>query len=145
MVSKLRIIWKQTVPPTNSAPGGVSVEVTLKDVGQLGLRSDILPHNYQTEGHLGKIPYPVFDCRNFTDPMTHGRCAWASIQISSGTWLNASIFVSGIATLTMIAPLPAGVTASVVPTASAYGWGAIPLMNVYSGELPVLPWNETLV
>ena len=42
----------------------------------------------------------------------------------------------------------AGATKAV---ASSYGWGSIPMLNVYradmegeDGQLPVLPWNRTL-
>ena len=49
---------------------------------------------------------------------------------------------------TRTAPPPANATGVV---ASQYGWGAIPMLTVYSaelagedGQLPVLPWNVSL-
>ena len=121
----------------------MSVQVTLKDAQDA--LTDQYPFNYITE-HLGRIPYAVFDCKNLSAALTHEMCAWASIQVSSGEWLNASVVDSGNATVTLTAPLPPhGDADGSVPIGSSYGWGPIPLMNVYTkGGLPVLPWNRSL-
>eukprot|EP01052_Picozoa_sp_SAG31_P020137 SAG31_NODE_1501_length_8085_cov_3.043201_1_plen_944_part_10 len=71
-----------------------------------------------------------------------GTCAWAAVQLSSGEWINTTVASQG---QTVVMTVVAKATETV--TATAYGWGPIPLMNIYDKGtgLPVLPWNHSLV
>lgn len=105
--------------------GIATVSVTLADVGESGLTTDVYPANY----------VPKLICANNTN------CAWASIELASGDSLNATVTASGSALL-----LQAAVPKGAVITASSYGWGPIPLMSAYDvvTQLPVLPWKRNL-
>ena len=101
-----------------------SVTVKFNNVGATGLRDDQYPFNY-----LGG----AFNC-----VQNAGKCAWAELQFSNGSWINATITLAAAGTaLTLTAQ--AGVGA---PVASRYGWGAVPMLSVYDKQtgLPVLPW-----
>lgn len=72
----------------------------------------------------------------------HGTCAWASIELSTEGWVNATAVVSnGMMTLIASTENP---TQSIL--ASSYGWGSVPMLTVYDAgtDLPVLPWNRSI-
>ena len=110
---------------TSASPPSATVQ--FNDVGAAGLRDDQYPFNY-LDG--------AFKCSQ-----NAGKCAWAELQLSNGSWVNATVTLAvGGAGLTLTAPAStAGVGA---PVASRYGWGAVPMLSVYDKEtgLPVLPW-----
>ena len=116
-----------------NSPAAGSVTVTLQDVGGNGLRDDQYPFNY-----LGGS----FDCNKHI-----GKCAWAELQLSNGSWVNATISLgeekvtkeSNHVSVTLSTPASAGVV-----VASRYGWGAVPMLSIYDKDtdLPVLPWRE---
>jgi len=111
----------------------VSVTITLKDVGKSGLE-DVYPYNYLGLGRS--------TCADLSANGSKLVCAWASIKLSSGEWVNATASAIG-QKMSLTAPVPMGAISSVVAT--AYGWGPIPMMNMYDAitRLPVLPWNRT--
>jgi len=104
-----------------------SVKVTLNDVSDGGLRDDQYPFNY-----LGG----TFDCNK-----NAGQCAWASLQLANGSWVNATITLSKDEIMLSV---PAAYSGAGAPVASRYAWGAVPMMSVYDKQtdLPVLPWSE---
>ena len=77
-------------------------------------------------------------------------CAWASLKLADGTWVNATISVTAPDEITLT--VAAGITLSAAatvgpPVASSYAWGANPMMNVYDKTtgLPLLPFNSSFV
>lgn len=126
---------------SDAHPGGsaaVSVEVTLRDVGAGGLKTDVYPHNWAAlhDRCNGSSMYP-------------GTCGWAAIQLAGGAWVNASVAVSGATRLTLtaeVAELQDALHLRGPPTATAYGWAPVPMMNAYEvgTGLPVLPWNRSI-
>jgi hypothetical protein len=111
-------------------------QVTLADVGVGGLTTDVYPHNWAAlHGRCnGSSMYP-------------GTCGWGAIQLASGSWLNASVAASGVRQLTLTAAVPAAESSDGrPPTATAYAWAPVPLMNAYDkgSGLPVLPWNRSI-
>ena len=156
------------------AGGGstVSVSVSLHDVSAAGLHA-IYPANYdppQIGSNWSHIPgasgFGHTDC-SATFPATwpNGtnynasmelQCAWASIEVG-GAWHNASANVGASGkemVLTAAVPASSVVAAAaaavggvpLVATATSYGWGPIPMMNIYNkdSDLPVLAWNKPL-
>ena len=112
---------------TSGSPPSVTVQ--LNDVGAAGLRDDQYPFNY-LDG--------AFDCKQ-----NAGKCAWAELQLTDGSWVNATITLAvGGAGLTLTAPGAPAQSAPGAPVASRYGWGAVPMLSVYDKQtgLPVLPW-----
>jgi sialate O-acetylesterase len=112
-----------------------SATITVDSVSAVGLSADTRPFN---EGQV--------NCS-----LPQAGCAWASLKLADGTWANATIAVSddkqGITfTVPNLARLSAAAQAG-PPTASAYGWGANPMMTVYDKgtDLPLLPWNSSFV
>lgn len=125
-----QLFWKSpTFHSQVSVESPPSVIVTLNDVSPSGLRDDQYPFNYLD----GK-----FNCTAQSD-----KCAWASLQFADGSWVNATVKVSSEANKLMVAA-PASHLNAGAPVASRYGWGAVPIMNVYDKDtaLPVLPWSE---
>lgn len=123
------VMWKS--PSFYSQVASASppaVTVTLQDVSSRGLRDDQYPFNYLNG---------AFNCVPSTPP---GMCAWATLLLFDGQWVNASISVTGnqmkLVALESSSLFP--------PKASSYGWGAVPMMSVYDRqtELPLLPWIE---
>ena len=110
---------------TSASPPSATVQ--FNDVGAAGLRDDQYPFNY-LDG--------AFKCSQ-----NAGKCAWAELQLSNGSWVNATVTLAvGGAGLTLTAP--ASTDGAGAPVASRYGWGAVPMLSVYDKEtgLPVLPW-----
>jgi len=118
--------------------GAGEVTVWLNDVPEVGLKMKDA-FNEKTAGK---------SCAawNSKAPRT---CASVELQFndSAKTWVLAAVAL-GADKKTMIlkAAPPQG---STMVLASRYGWGAIPMMSVYSadldgqdGQLPVLPWNR---
>ena len=77
-------------------------------------------------------------------------CAWASLKLADGTWVNATTSVTAPDEITLT--VAAGITLSAAatvgpPVASSYAWGANPMMNVYDKTtgLPLLPFNSSFV
>ena len=72
-------------------------------------------------------------------------CAWATILVANGTWLNASVTASASGQeLVLSAAVPHGMSADqATPVGSSYPWGSVPMMNAYDrgSALPVLPWT----
>lgn len=76
-----------------------------------------------------------------------GVCAWASLHLADLGWLNASVRLApGGRALVLEAALPPAARATDSVLATSYGYGDIPLMNVYDVDtgLPVLPWNRSI-
>jgi len=131
---------KQWRSPTYKAATGTvassiaTVTVTLNDVGEQGLTADVHPYNYLSSGSA---------C-----PTEITYCVWASITLSTGHTLNATVTTSRDKKgLVLSAPVSTvdDVGAATV-TASSYAWGPIPMMNAYdvASGLPVLQWNEAM-
>ena len=78
---------------------------------------------------------------------TANQCAWAGIQVQGHVWLNATVSSTNLTLNGSALRLEASIASQgpAVVTGTAYGWGAIPMMNAYdrTTELPVLPWNVT--
>ena len=111
--------------------------VTLSDVSAAGLSTDTYPFNY---AGLGGATCAELDAKS-----GRGTCAWAALRLSTG-WVNATVRADGSNKLVLTAP--AADAAAGAPLASSYGWGSIPMMNVYDADgpaygLPALAWNET--
>jgi len=90
-------------------------------------------------------PYNMIDGLNCTDlnAKQAGTCAWATIEIQGGQSFNATASVDASGTKVVLrATVPSGVTSAQL-VATSYGFGAIPMMNVYDRTtgLPVLPWH----
>lgn len=142
------VVWKSpSFKSQVAAASPPSMTVTLNDVPAGGLRADQYPFNYMD----GK-----FKCQA-------DQCAWAFLQFAGfpaalcgepdncgvhvmsgepGTfWVNATIAVANGGNDLVLTPQHA-ITAA--PVGSSYGWGAVPMMNVYAKnfDLPVLPWRE---
>ncbi len=64
-------------------------------------------------------------------------CAWFEIQDSAGEWHNATATIAGTSTLELTAQAPIGRAA----VATRNGYADWPVVNVYAGELPLLPWG----
>ena len=135
------INWRSPTYASGSQNFPDTVTVWLHDVLEAGLvikEAPNLPANAAAcPGLNAKAPYT---------------CAWAAIQFNdkAATWVNASVSLGAEKqTLVLVAEaVPTGATKAV---ATSYGWGAIPMLNVYradmdgeDGQLPVLPWNRTL-
>ena len=113
-----------------------SAAITVDSVSVAGLSADTVPFNL---GQVNCSLHPEADC------------AWASLKLADGTWTNATIAVSTdkkglVFTVPDAESLSAAARAG-PPTASAYGWGANPMMTVYDigTDLPLLPWNSSFV
>jgi len=122
------IAWKSpTFKASTASASPPSVLVTLNDVSSSGLRDDQYPFNAQ-----------------FIDCDSTGKCAWAELQSQDGTWINATVMVESSSTLRLTAIQGSDMDGA--PVASRYGWGAVPMMNVYDRgtELPLLPWFENV-
>jgi sialate O-acetylesterase len=105
------------------------VVVDLADVGDNGLLITY-PHN-----HLDG----TFNC-TAQEP---GTCAWASVRLTKEGWVNATVTISEGRRMVLIAAVTQP-GQNVI--GSAYGWGSVPMLNVYDArtDLPVLPWNRSL-
>jgi hypothetical protein len=77
------------------------------------------------------------------------------LLVEGAGWLNATVTVPSddLRSLLLTAQLPPArqppapwVAAAPAVMGSAYGWGPIPMMNVYDKGtgLPVLGWNESM-
>ena len=121
-------LWKS--PAYASAVAGAgSATITLTDVTAGGL---VL----QPSANVGTL-----DCTK-----SAGQCGWAALQFNdpAGTWVNATVALTGDAKgIVLTAPPPAGASAVV---ATSYGWAAVPFMTVYSADadLPVLAWKKNI-
>jgi len=125
------IEWKSpTFKASTASASPPSVRVTLNDVSSSGLRDDQYPFNAQ-----------FIDCDSGKG---QGKCAWAELQSQDGTWINATVTVESRSTMLLTAIQGSDIDGA--PVASRYGWGAVPMMNVYDKgtELPVLPWFENV-
>ena len=144
----------------------VSVSVSLNDVSAAGLHA-IYPANYDpplpgsnwshTPGASGFVPtdcsatFPaVWPNNSKYNASMELQCAWASIEVG-GAWHNASASVGASGKeMVLTATVPASSVAAggvpLVATATSYGWGPIPMMNIYNkdSDLPVLAWNKPL-
>ena len=144
-----------------SSRGVVSVSVLLNDVSAAGLRA-VHPANYdppQYGSNWSRVPsedqFVAVDCtatfpaawpnKTKYNASMELQCAWAAVEVG-GRWLNATVAIApGGQSLILSASVPATVTATAA-TATSYGWGPIPMMNIYNkdSDLPVLAWNKTL-
>jgi sialate O-acetylesterase len=134
------IVWRSPTYASAKATGPGQVTVQLNDVTPAGL---VLkpPFNIRAEG----ANCPALNAK------TPGTCAWAELQFNDAknTWVNATVSIGADKkTMILAATPPAGASAI---TASSYGWGAVPMMTVYSadrdgedGQLPVLTWNRPI-
>ena len=76
-----------------------------------------------------------------------------AVKLATGRWVNATVTLGpasrpGTVVLTPdMADIPPTARESVgASVASAYAWGAVPMMSLYdtATALPVLGWNETV-
>jgi sialate O-acetylesterase len=120
--------------------------IKLAGVSSEGVRADAPPANAKA-GPSGQAP---FNCSTIdAADGTAGGCAWGALRLADGSWVNATITATGPAEVTLTADAD-GMWARVgartgLPTASSYGWGAVPMMSVYdkATELPLLPFNTS--
>jgi hypothetical protein len=139
----------------------VSVSVQLNDVSAAGLRT-VHPANYdppQYGSNWSRVPsdgqFVAVDCaatfpaawpnKTKYNASMELQCAWAAVEVG-GSWLNATVAIApGGQSLILTTSVPPTVTATAA-TATSYGWGPIPMMNIYNkdSDLPVLAWNKTL-
>jgi hypothetical protein len=112
------IAWKS---PTyqSQVVTGASVTVKLNDVSTAGLSDDTYPFNYLN----GALNCTALNAK------TPGTCAWASLKIA-GAWVNATIQMKGGDVMLTAAVATPPSLAGAVPTASAYAWGSVPMMNL---------------
>jgi len=132
LVYGLPVVWKSPSFKSQTASASPpSVTVSLNDVSSSGLRDDQYPFNY-----LGG----TFDC---SAAKNSNKCAWASLQLANGSWVNSSIAGKGNR---VTLSLPQAYAKAGAPVASRYAWGAVPMMSVYDRgtSLPVLAWSETV-
>jgi len=121
------IAWRSpTFKSSVASASPPSVQVSLNDVSASGLTNDQYPFNYA-----------LMDCSKNAQ-----YCAWASLQMADGTWVNATISVESGSKLRLTASETYSKAGS--PVASRYAWGAVPMMSAYDKQtnLPVLPWSE---
>jgi sialate O-acetylesterase len=144
LVYKKKVMWKSPSFKSQIASASPpSVTVSFNDVSSSGLRDDQYPFNY-----LGG----AFKCIAARKCTVHKQdfncsaeqCAWASLQLANGSWVNSSIAVKGNQ---MTLSLPEAYSQAGAPVASRYAWGAVPMMSVYDREtsLPLLAWSEKVV
>jgi hypothetical protein len=134
----------------NTSQGTASLVVELNDVSAVGLYTRH-PLNYNSVGYgpaASQVP-TVVDCFGQWGPhnasMT-SQCAWAELEISGVGWVNSTVAIqAGGKAMVFTAPLPPAFEGAVTIVGSAYGYGPIPMLNVYDKgtDLPVLPWNRT--
>ena len=141
------------------AAASVSVRVSLNDVSDAGLYT-VYPANYLPPNYAEVEPTPVDCFGTFVVNATYNasmtvQCAWAALLVEGAGWLNATVTVPSddLRSLLLTAQLPPArqppapwVAAAPAVMGSAYGWGPIPMMNVYDKGtgLPVLGWNESM-
>lgn len=66
-------------------------------------------------------------------------CAWFGVQLSDGSWRNASAAVSGDGRAIVLTVAGVG---ALTATATSNGYGDFPVVNVYSADgFPVVPWT----
>jgi hypothetical protein len=136
LVYNQKVMWKSPSFKSQTASASPpSVTVSFNDVSSSGLRDDQYPFNY-----LGG----AFNCSAAFDDSGaafYNQCAWASLQLANGSWVNSSIAVKGNQ---MTLSLPEAYSQAGAPVASRYAWGAVPMMSVYDREtsLPLLAWSE---
>ena len=129
-----------TATAVGAAAASTSVTVSLNDVeGGLVLKDAF---------NRGTAPKNCAALNN-ANP---GTCAFGSIQFDDAarSWVNASVGLSAdMKAIVLGAAAPAGATKVI---ATSYGWGSVPMMTVYradmdgeDGQLPVLPWNKTML
>merc|ERR1711937_819175 len=83
----------------------VSVVVTLADVSDSGLTTDVYPANYVDD----------LDCTN------NMNCTWASIEVDGVGWLNATVTARSDKRLALHAVLPSSTISAADVLATSYG------------------------
>lgn len=144
-----------------SSEGYARLVVALRDVGVAGLRLT-RPANLASPGYGDDAPPIHVDCfgtyplNATTNASMTQQCAWAALNVSGYGWLNASVSLGeGGRVMLLRAKLPTTTAADVYKhkynataqvLGSQYGWGPIPMLNVYdvASALPVLPWSRAL-
>lgn len=160
---KKDLAWKSPTFRSSSASSAdgnpvsesVSMSVTFNDVGASGLEL-LHPFNYKSPSYGAATNPPViidctatFPCGPAQNCSMAAQCAWASLQLADGSWVNATISVSGAAanaiTLTADGAALSDEALAGPALGSSYGYGPIPMLSVYDKAtgLPVLPWNTT--
>jgi hypothetical protein len=138
------LLWQSPQALSHSFGAGSAV-VTVGPTSSQGLSDDTYPFNHHTS-------HGLFNCT--ARPCNNGTvcCAWGALQMSDGSWANATATVTAQdqVTLTLTAAAAAALPRAVLaaaPTAASYGWGAVPMMNVYDRAtgLPLLPFNTSFV
>merc|ERR1712070_964919 len=76
--------------------GVISVAITLADVSDSGLTTDVYPFNYVED----------LDCTN------NGNCTWAGIEVNGFGWLNATVTARSGKRLVLQAILPSDTIAA---------------------------------
>ena len=139
------VLWESPAATAFAFKPGSAVVTVGSAVSAAGLTDDVYPFNYlgvHKESRTGTL-MPLFNC---SDVHTDGNdtsavCAWAALRRPDGSWGNATIAVTAPAELTVTLVAGGGGT----PTAVAYGWGPVPMLNVYdkASGLPLLPFNSS--
>jgi sialate O-acetylesterase len=155
------IAWRSPTFKSQSAVATLNgtVRISLNTVSSSGLKL-VFPFNYMhTRGKGGTGPVvPTFDC-NAHDQASPGTCAWASVQLSTGKWVNATISIANGSNnggdgdgggeqdhLVFTPDVPVHELSAGAALGSAYAWGGVPMMSVYDAgtDLPLLGWNKSL-
>jgi len=134
--------WKSPSYESSKIVSSTDVVVTLKDVPKTLEIFDVAPNSLDAS-------YEACLELNKATPRT---CAYAEIKYDNGVSVNASVISVSGKTMTLRASnIPLNATRAV---STSYGWGAIPMLNVYStdvtdgnpfGQLPVLPWGDEAI
>lgn len=133
------IAWQSPTYASAAAGGALgSLTVSLKDVPSAGLATIPIPYNILNNNGV--------NCTALDAQYGANTCAGAALQFddAGASWVAATVALDASAQkIVLTAPPPAGATKVV---ASAYGYGAIPLMTVYAADrdLPVLTWNRSV-
>lgn len=131
----------------NKSASSVELIISLADVSLSGLTTDVYPWNYVLSDQVPGTP--SFNC----SAQRPGVCAWGSLKFDDKGWVNATVKVAfGGQQLILSSMLDKNIgdmgvaLSEPIITASAYGWGPVPLMNAYDKgtNLPVLAWNRSL-
>lgn len=116
------INWRSPTYKSAKATAAGTIEIALNDVEDDGLVIKGA-FNYHTGAGSDNCV-----TQNAKAPFS---CAWAGIQFNdiASTWVNATVSLTPNAKgIVLSAALPDGATRAV---ATSYGWGAVPMLNVY--------------
>lgn len=80
------------------------------------------------------------------DKISEHWCKWFEVRTEDGQWSNATAALSpDRAALVLSVRRPASAPQPArTPTHTRYGWGAWPVVTLYSSGLPAAPWSEAM-